>query len=533
MARALSPELPLSNTLSRAPQGKVWLVGAGPGDPGLITVRGREALARADVVLHDALAHPALLEHCKDGVVLRDVGKRAGERTGSQAAITAELVELARGGKEVVRLKGGDPLLFARGAEEALALRDAGVAFEIVPAVSSPIGGAAYAGIPLTHRELSSSVTFITGSDREGVAWSPDAWRKLATATDTICVLMGMRHIDAITRAIVEGGRAPSTPAAVIHWGARPEQRVEVGTLGDIAAVARRAGLTNPSVIIVGEVVSLRERLRWYDTRPLFGKRVLVPRAAGQAEETAHVLRERGAIPLLVPAIEIVEPADRAPLDEALSRVSSYDWVLFTSQNGVAHFFRALRAAGRDARTFGNARVGAVGVRTAEALAEHGIQADLVAEEQVGEGLARALLDRGVPKRVLLARAKVARAALPQLLRDAGAEVDDVAVYETRPAGDLAALAKPLFEARVDVVLLTSGSTARALMNALQDQGGDQGPAALARVTVASIGPETTAVAEGLGVRVDVQAEEHSLEGLLDALDRFFEAPALPAAQKG
>jgi len=509
--------------------GKVWLVGAGPGDPGLITVRGREAIARADVVLHDALAHPALLEHCKQGVVLRDVGKRPGVRTGSQAAIIAELVELARAGKDVVRLKGGDPLLFARGAEEALALHDAGIPFEIVPAVSSPIGGAAYAGIPLTHRELSSSVTFITGSDREEVAWSPDAWRKLATATDTICVLMGMRHIDAITRAIVEGGRSPSTPAAVVHWGARPEQRVEVGTLGDIAAIARRAGLTNPSVIIVGEVVSLRERLRWYDTRPLFGKRVLVPRPAGQGEETAHALRERGAVPLLVPAIEIVGPADRAPLERVLSRVSSYDWVLFTSQNGVAHFFRALREAGRDARAFGNARVGVVGERTAAALSGHGIQADLVADEQLGEGLARALLARGVPARVLLARARVAHDALPRVLREAGAEVDDVTVYETRPAADAAALAAPLLDDRVDVVLLTSGSMARALSSAL----GAQGLGALARVTVASIGPQTTEVARELGVRVDVQAEEHSLEGLLDALERFSAPSPLPAAQKG
>src|SRR5690348_355698 len=288
------------------PIGKVWLVGAGPGDPGLISVHGLEVLREADVVLYDALAHPALRAVCREDAELRDVGKRFGQPSSAQLAINAELVSLARAGKRVVRLKGGDPLLFARGAEEALALAEAGIPFEIVPAVPSPIGAAAYAGISLTHREVSSSVTFITGSDREEVAWSPEAWRKLATATDTICVLMGMRHIEAITQAIIEGGRPPSTPAAVLHWGTRPEQRVAVATLGDIAAVARASGLKNPSIIVVGEVVALRDKLRWFDARPLFGKRVLVPRPADQARDTARAVRDRGAAPLVIPALETV-----------------------------------------------------------------------------------------------------------------------------------------------------------------------------------------------------------------------------------
>lgn len=502
------------------------MVGAGPGDPGLISVRGLEVLASAEVVLHDALAHPALLEVCQ-GAELRNVGKRFGEPSSAQEPINRELIALARAGKRVVRLKGGDPLLFARGAEEALALQAAGVEFEIVPAVSSPVATAAYAGIPLTHRDFSSSVTFITGSDRAGEAWSPEAWKKLATATDTICVLMGMRRIEEIALAIVAGGRDPATPVAVIQWGARPEQRVEVGTLGDIAVKVRAAGLKNPAVIVVGEVVRLRERLRWYDARPLFGKRVLVPRAVEQAERSARAIRARGAEPVLVPLIEILPPPDPAAFARGVAALATYDWVLFTSENGVERTFSVLRAEGRDARAFGTAKVGVIGPRTADALARHGISADLVAEEHVGEGLARDLLARGRPKRVLIPRALVARDALPDLLREAGAVVDVVAAYETKPVPPSVVLER-IEAARVDVALLTSSSIARSLVEALAPNAGER----LAALTVASIGPITTQTAAELGVRVDVAAKVHTVEGLLDALEEHFRASALPVARE-
>jgi uroporphyrinogen III methyltransferase/synthase len=500
--------------------GKVWLVGAGPGDPGLITVRGLELLGKADVVLHDALAHPSLLDACRAGAELKDVGKRPGERSTSQAAITAELIALARAGKRVVRLKGGDPLLFARGAEEALALVEAGVPFEIVPAVPSPIGAAAYAGISLTHRELSSSVTFITGSDREEVAWSPDAWRKLATATDTICVLMGMRNIEAIAQAIVEGGRSPSTPAAVLHWGTRPEQRVAVATLGTIAQVARAQGLKNPSIIVVGEVVALREKLRWFDSRPLFGKRVLVLRPVDQAKDTARALRERGAQPIVIPAIETVAVTPSAEAELLVAQLTAYDWVLFTSKNGVEHCFEALARSGKDARAFGPAKVAAVGRKTADALALRGILADAVADEQVAEGLARELLLHGTPRRVLWVRPKVAREALSAALIEAGTSVDELVAYETRVTPAAGRAAEAIREGTVDVVLLTSGSMARTLVEALGVDARD----ALSRVTVASIGPITTGVAEELGVRVDVKGETNGVDGLLDALEAHFVA---------
>jgi len=496
--------------------GKVWLVGAGPGDPELIAVRGLEALRAADVVLYDALAHPALRAVCREGAELRDVGKRFGQPSSVQLAINEELVAAARAGKCVVRLKGGDPLLFARGAEEALALVEAGIEFEIVPAVSSPVGAATYAGIPLTHRELSSSVTFITGSDRAGVPWSPDSWKKLATATDTICVLMGMRRIDAITAALVEGGRHPATPAAVIQWGARPEQRVVSATLADIAARSRAEGLTNPAIIVVGEVVALREKLAWFEKKPLFGRRLLVPRPSGQAERTARAIRARGGEPIVLPLIAIGPPPDVAALERAASNVRDYDWVLFTSENGVERFFAVVRRLGHDARVFGQSRVGVIGPRTADALRRFGLDADVIADEHVGEGLARDVLKHGVPRRVLLARALVARDALPNALREAGAAVDVVAAYETSPVLEAGEELRRLVAAKsIDAILLTSSSTVEAVVERL-------GPGAaelLAGVTVASIGPVTTKSAESLGIRVDVAARTFTVDGLLDALE--------------
>ncbi len=502
--------------------GKVWLVGAGPGEPGLITVRGLEVLAQAEVVLHDALAHPALLAACGQAE-LHNVGKRFGEPSSKQDEINHKLIELARQGKRVVRLKGGDPLMFARGSEEALALARAGIPFEIVPGVSSPVAASAYAGISLTHRDLSSSVTFITGSDRAGKEWSPEAWRKLATATDTICILMGMWRIEPITQAIVDGGRDPNTPAAVIQWGARPQQRVISATLATLAERSKLAGLTNPAVIVIGDVVRLREQLRWYDTRPLFGKRILVPRPAAQGAVTARAVRERGAEPVLVPLIDVVDPPDRAALVAAASRLSSYDWVLFTSSNGVERTFAVLAEASRDARAFGSAKVGAIGPKTAEALGERGLRADLVADEFVGEALAQKVVAAGA-RRVLVLRALRAREALPDALRAAGIEVDVVAAYQTVPAAAAHSgeLAKQFEERALEVVLFTSSSTVTNLCDAL----GERARELLAGVTVASIGPITSKTAEELGVRVDVAARTYTVEGVLAALEEYFAASA-------
>jgi len=497
--------------------GKVFLIGAGPGDPGLITVRGLELLSTADVVLYDALAHPALLEACPRADK-RNVGKRYGEDSAVQGAINRELITLARAGKRVVRLKGGDPLLFARGAEEIQALHAAGIEFEIVPGVSAAFAASAFGGIPLTHRELSSSVTFITGSDREGKEWSPESWQKLATATDTICVFMGMRRIEDIMLAIIAGGRARETPVAVVQWAGRPEQRVVTGTLATIAAQVRAEGIANPAVIVVGEVVRLRPELRWFDNRPLFGASILVPRPAEQGRVTATAIRARGASARLLPAIEIREPSDPAPLARAIARLGDFDWVLFTSANGVQRFTAALTRAGLDARAFARAKLGAIGPKTASALEAFGLRADAVAEEFIGEGLARRVLQDGVPRRVLLARALVARDALPDLLRKAGAVVDVVPVYET-VASDAGEALRGSFERReIDVALFTSSSTVNAVVESL----GARATELLSSVTVASIGPITSQTLSELGVRVDVVATTFTVEGLLDALEAHF-----------
>ncbi len=508
---------------------KVYLIGAGPGDPGLITLRGARALALADVVLYDALAHPALLRHARPGAELRNVGKRYGEDSFSQEAINAELVRLAGEGRVVARLKGGDPLLFARGAEEAVALARANVPFEIIPGVPSPSGAAAYAGVSLTHRDLSSSVAFITGTESPGKERTAHDWSKLATATQTLCVIMGMKRLAEITAALVAHGRDPRTPAVVVQWGTWPRQRVLEGTVADVAARAAAENIANPAVVIIGEVAKLRDEMRWFDVLPLFGKRIVVTRAEHQADETADALRDRGALPLVVPAITIGPPPDPAAVERALASLDIYDLVAFTSANGVDRTMDALASTGKDARAFGRALVAAIGTGTDAALARRGLVADVVAKEFRGEGLAASILEalrRGPvgsnPKRVLVLRALVARDALPDALRAAGVHVDVTAVYETRPAspGSIEKLAAELEEGSIDVVTFTSSSTVTELCRAL----GSRAAALLGRATVAVIGPVTAETAEGQGLRVDVSAEPYTVAGLLDSLERHFAA---------
>lgn len=492
------------------------MVGAGPGTPDLITVRGQALLSSADVVLFDALSHPGLLALASPKAELRDVGKRGGSISPSQDWITHQLIDLARAGKMVVRLKGGDSYLFARGAEEAEALVAASIPFEVVPGLSSPVGTSAYAGIPLTHRDLSSSVAFITGTDKVGKEWSDEAWLHIATATDTLCILMGMRRMPQICDALIRGGRPPTTPAAVIMWGARPVQRVCRATLSDLPEATQKAGLSNPAVIVVGEVVALRDQLNWFEHKPLFGRKILVPRPAHQAQETARQIRERGAEAVIYPVIEIEAPPERASLVRAAARVQDYDWVLFTSVNGVDAFFAALHEQGFDSRRFANCRIGVIGPRTAGAVKVYGIVPDLVAPEFIGEGLAQAVLDAGEGRKVLLPRALEAREELPNLLRTAGFSVDVVPAYQTKAIGsEKVAGFKGLFEQReVDTVLFTSSSMVESTFTAL----GPNAIELLRQVTVASIGPITTRTAKRLGIDVNVEASVYTIPGLLDTL---------------
>lgn len=509
-----------------APSGKVWLVGAGPGDPDLITCRGRAALEQAEVVLYDALSHPELLSHAR-GAELRNVGKRYGERSPAQELITRELVETARLGKRVVRLKGGDPMLFARGGEEALALKAAGIPFEIVPGIASPVAAAEFSGIPLTHRDLSSSVTFITGSDQAGKEWTKDAWTRLATATGTICVLMGIRRIREITQALIEGGRDAKTPAAVVRWAGRPEQQTVTGTLEEIADVVESAQIKSPAVIIIGEVVGLREELAWYDTKPLFGQKILIPRAAAQASQTVSLVRARGAVPLVAPAIELRPPVDGTGLREAVMRAGSFDWVVFTSQNGVDAFLSQAEELNLDARLFGSARIAAIGPKTAASLRRAGVRADLVAPEYVAESLVSALLSaEPTPRRVLLARAREARDVLPSELRARGIEVEIAVAYETELVSG--AEAEELREAAQEstAILLTSSSIVRSLVAAL-------GPhrSLLSEKILLSIGPVTTATARELGLSVRIEATRYTVEGALDAFEELLTETCLDPSQ--
>lgn len=504
--------------------GMVYLVGGGPGDPGLITLRAVECLKRADLVLYDALIHRDLLGHCRPDARLEFVGKRAGNAAARQSAINQRLVEAAQAGQTVVRLKGGDPYLFGRGSEEAERLAQEGLSFEIVPGVPSPLAATAYAGISLSHRDKASSIAYLTATERPEKAASAHDFSKLATATQTLVIFMGVRKLKELTAELMANGRAPDCPAAVISRASLPQQQTIVGTVADIADKAQAEGVGMPALTVIGDVVELRSRLRWYDKKPLFGKTVLVTRAQEQAQEFVRALREAGAAAVEQPTIRIVDPVDPAPLQQAANEVGEYDWVLFTSVNGVRRFFAELDAHGFDARRFGSARVAAIGPATSACLREYGVKADTVPDTFRGEALADAVLAHhdhhmhGLS--VLLPRAEVARDALPDMLRKGGAKVDVVPTYRSLPLdeSDVAPLRTALENGEVDVVTVTSPSTVTNLVEAL----GEDAQALLAKTTLASIGPITTAAAEQLGLRVDVTATSYTLPGLIEALEEHF-----------
>ncbi|MFW6050523.1 MAG: uroporphyrinogen-III C-methyltransferase [Myxococcota bacterium] len=505
--------------------GKVYLVGAGPGDPELITTRGLRHLRAADVVLYDALVHPDQLKQCRPDAERVFVGKRAGRKSERQEIINRHMVRAARAGKRVVRLKGGDPYLFGRGSEEAEALAAEGIAFEVVPGVPSPMAAAAYTGISLTHRDLASSIAYVTATESPEKDRSAHDWSKLATATQTLVLFMGLRKLEILMQLLVDHGRDAETPAAVVQWASLPRQRTVVGTVGDIAARVREAGIEMPALTIVGDAVRLREQLRWFDARPLFGRRVLVTRPVHQAGSLSQLLRDEGAEPVEAPTIRILPPEDAAALRRAVASLASYGWVVFTSKNGVEAFFGELARQGGDARRLGGARVIAIGPKTAQALEACGVRPDRVPDEYRGEAVADEVLADlgGAPEtaRVLVPRAREARAVLPERLRAAGARVDVVEAYRTVPPTDEdAARLRALFdEGALDVVTFTSSSTVRNLVDAL-------GPGAAERigaVTVASIGPITTETARQLGLRVDVTAEQYTTADLVQALRDHFE----------
>jgi len=506
------------------PPGKVWLIGAGPGDPGLMTVAGVAALADAEVVVYDRLVSAQLLALAPSSAELVFVGKEAGVHALAQEEINALLLEKARQGKRVARLKGGDPYVFGRGGEEAEALAAAGVPFEVVPGVTSAVAVPAYAGIPVTHRGLASSFAVITGHEDPSKADTALDWSKLATGVDTLVFLMGTATLPQIVEKLVEYGRPAATPVAVIRWGTTPAQQVVTGTLADIARRVKEARLEPPAVTVVGEVVRLRETLRWFDSphaKPLFGKRVLVTRTRQQASVLSRLLSQQGAEPIELPALELVPRDEPRRLGRALGALTRgrYQWVVFTSANGVDIFFQRLKEAGRDARTLAGARICAIGPGTAAALAARGLRADLVPEEFVAESVVEALAHQKVTKsRILLPRAEGARRELVRGLRALGAHVDELPLYVAAPPGapEPDALRR-LRAGEVDIVTFASSSAVKNLLKLL---GGDTAP--LKGPLIACIGPVTARTAREAGLEVAVEAKEHTIPGLVAALEDHF-----------
>jgi len=505
--------------------GIVHLVGAGPGDPGLLTLRGGELLVMCDAIVYDALANPALLalasvQDRERDVELHDVGKRGGAaESARQDEINALLIRLANEGKRVVRLKGGDPFVFGRGSEEAEALAAAGIAFEVVPGVTAGIAAPAYAGIPVTHRGLSTSVTFVTGHEDPGKDGTTVDWSALARAGGTIVLYMGVKTLPRIASALIAGGMSSDTPAAAVQWGTYARQRTVRATLATLVDVMRESGVEAPVITVIGPVVSLRETISWFDRRPLFGKRIVVTRARSQAASLSERLSAAGAEVIEMPATQI-EPLEPVSLVGAITQLSRYGWVVFTSQNAVKIFWDALREQSLDARALAAAKIAAVGPATAHALLERGLAVDVAPDRFVAEALLDALRDRrdvrGV--HVLYAAAEGAREVLQQGLEELGAIVDRVELYRSVADGEGAErLRDLLLDAQADLVTFTSASSVNAFVEAVGAEAARCAPAAV-------IGPITAAEAEQRGIDVVIEASESTIGGLVAAIAEHFAA---------
>ena len=499
--------------------GIVYLIGAGPGDPGLITVKGRECLRRAEVVIYDYLANPTFLREAPNAEHLY-VGKKGGNHHRSQEEINRLLVAKAGEGKTVARLKGGDPYIFGRGGEEALCLRRAGIPFEVVPGVTAGFAAAAYAGIPLTHRDHTTSLALITGHEDPAKKMSSLDWEKLAGAVGTLVFYMGIANLSLIARELMAHGRPADTPVAIVRWATTAQQQTLTATLGDVVEQAAQSRIKPPAVIIVGSVVGLREELRWFDNRPLFGKRILNTRATDQAAELTALLEAQGAEVIEAPTIELVAPESYDELDRAIAELETFAWLILTSANGVRYFFRRLEELGRDARALGSCRICVVGPKTAAGLAAYGLRADLVAAEFKGEGVVAALAETALKdKKVLFPKADRAREVIPTELTKLGATVFAPVLYRNHVPAVLPEAARAALEAgEIDCVAFTASSTVDNLAVLL----GDNLAARLKGVAVASIGPITSKTCRKHGLEVAVEPTEYTLEALVEGIVGYF-----------
>jgi uroporphyrinogen III methyltransferase/synthase len=494
----------------------VALVGAGPGNPGLLTLRAVECLAAADLVVYDRLVPPRLLEHVRVGVKRVCVGDLPGCHPDRYPLVHQTLIDAARQGLRVVRLKGGDPFLFGRGAEEAEALRQAGIDFEIVPGVTAALGATAFAGIPLTHRRLASAVALVTGHEQPGKPGSTLDWDALARFPGTLVFFMGVARLKAITEGLLASGKDGATPAAAIHWGSTSGQRTVEAPLRELPAAVAAAGLTSPTLVVTGPVVDLRRELAWFERRPLFGRRVLVTRPRGQGADMVQQLEELGAAVTHMPTVEIREIGDRAPMDGAIAGIANYNWLVFTSANGVHAFLGRLRQLGRDLRALGAIQLAAIGPATAEALRGYHLEPDVVPERFRSESLVEALRERVRGQRVLLARADRGR----DLLRDElsiVADVEQIAVYSQvdAPEPDPAVLAE-LRAGRIDLVTLTSSNIARSLVRSLDAETLERIRSGSVRLV--TISPVTSEAVSAMGLPVAAEAKEETGAGVVAAL---------------
>jgi uroporphyrinogen III methyltransferase/synthase len=500
--------------------GKVYLVGAGPGDPKLLTLRGKECLEQADVVLYDYLANPELLDYTPSHAERIYVGRRGRGRYQDQEEVNRLMIERAQAGKVVVRLKGGDPFVFGRGGEEAEAIAGAGVLFEVVPGVTSAVAVPAYAGIPVTHRTLASTVTFVTGHEDPAKGETALEWPRLASTDGTLVFLMGMKNLPAIVNHLAAEGKPADTPVALIRWGTRSGQRTVIGTLADIVGKAEAEAMEPPTIIVVGEVVRLRKQLNWFESRPLFGMRILVTRPKEQAGALSHLLSAYGAEPVECPTIRIVPPEAWTELDQALAQLDRYQWLVFTSVNGVRPFMERLRSQGRDVRALSGLRLACIGPQTAEALSEWGLRADVIPSDYHAEGLIEALTAAGVAgQRVLIPRATVAREVLPEQLRALGSEVSVVPAYRTvRPEVDANRLKELLRRHELHMITFTSSSTVHNFSELFDSR--DEMKKLTAQSAIACIGPITAKTAADYGLPVAIVAPEHTVPALVDAIVR-------------
>jgi len=502
--------------------GKVYLIGAGPGDPGLLTIKAKEYIETCDVVVYDYLASPFLLDYAKKDAQIIYVGKKGGDHTLTQDKINLLLVDKAKKGLDVARLKGGDPFVFGRGGEEAQMLLSHDVPYEVVPGVTSAIAAPAYAGIPITHRDHTSFVSFITGHEDPTKKDTSMQWDVYAKSNATLVFLMGVKNLENIVKNLVKHGKASDTPIALVRWGTTTRQLTVTGTLETIVERVKEAKLTSPAIIVIGHVVSLRDELAWFDKRPLFGKKIVITRARAQASALVSMLTNLGAQCIEIPTIQIAPPKDNGPLKKAIEHIDDYDWLVLTSVNGVKFFFDTLFEMGKDVRILGHLKFACIGPVTKERLKAFGIISDILPETYRAESVIEAFSSIDIKdKNILLPRAKKARTILPEELTKMGAKIDEVAAYETRlDDTGKETLISLLEKNEIDAVTFTSSSTVSNFMSQIASENKKE---LLKNIITASIGPITSDTARSLGIEPDLEAKEYTIQGLVDSLLTYYE----------